>query len=191
MTTTHLRLGRAADGPALARIYTPYVLDTTVSLEVMPPPAEVMAERVAATLPRWPWLVVEDTNGVLGYAYGGAHRTRDGYRWTAEVSAYLDAAAHRQGLGRRLYGALLGLLEAQGHRQAIAGVGLPNDASVAFHEAMGFRHTGRSVAVGRKFSAWQDVGWWQRPLGAGNGSDPEEPVSLDRLDPALVARLLD
>lgn len=189
MTTT-LRLARPDDGPAIARIYAPYVLDTTVSLEVVPPAAEVMAERVATTLPRWPWLVVEDASDVLGYAYAGSHRTRDGYRWTVEVSAYLDVTAHRRGLGRGLYGSLLGLLTAQGHRQAMAGVGLPNAASVAFHEALGFRPAGRSTAVGRKFQAWQDVGWWQRPLGAGDTSDPREPRPLDRLDPAVVARLL-
>lgn len=190
MTTTRLRLARTDDAPAMARIYTPYVLDTTVSLEVVPPTAPEMAARVASTMPRWPWLVVTAGTDVLGYAYGGSYRTRGGYRWTVEVSAYLDADAHRRGLGRRLYTGLLGLLEAQGHRQAVAGIGLPNDASVAFHEALGFEHVGRSVAVGRKFSAWQDVGWWQRPLGPGDDTDPVEPRRLDRLDPEVVARLL-
>ncbi len=188
--TTSLRLARPADGPAIARIYAPYVVDTTVSLEVVPPTPEVMVARLAATLPRWPWLVVEDATAVLGYAYGGSYRSRDGYRWTVEVSAYLDAGAQRQGLGRWLYESLLALLDVQGHRQAIAGIGLPNDASVAFHEALGFRPAGRSTAVGRKFRAWQDVGWWQRPLGDGDATDPREPRPLDRLDPAEVARLL-
>lgn len=191
MTAPLLRLARPDDGPALARIYRPWVLESTVTLEVDPPSAATMAQRVGDTLPRWPWVVAVDaTEGVVGYAYGGPYRARSGYRWTVEVSAYLDGSWRRHGVGRQLYTGLLGLLSRQGHRQAIAGIGLPNESSVAFHEAQGFAHAGTTPAVGRKFSTWQDVGWWQRPLGPASSTDPSEPVPLDRLGADVVHGIL-
>lgn len=191
MSTFSLRVAEPADGPHLARIYAPYVLETTVSLEVMPPSTDEMRRRLDATLPRWPWLVATDPDdGVVAYAYGGAFRARVGYRWTVEVSAYVAAGAHRQGLGRRLMEALLALLAEQGYRQAMAGIGLPNAASTGLHEAMGFTHVGTSPAVGRKFNRWQDVGWWQLPLGSGRDIDPTEPRPLDHLDREVVMAIL-
>lgn len=186
-----LRLARVDDAPAVAAIYGPWVRDTRVSLEVAAPTDAEMAARIRDTHPRWPWLVAQDVGGeVVGYAYGGTHRSRPGYRWTVEVSAYVAASAHRRGVGRQLYTALLALLEAQGHRQAVAGIGLPNAVSVAFHESLGFRHVGTLAGIGRKFDDWQDVGWWQRGLGDGRTTDPAEPLGVDDLPTTLVADLL-
>lgn len=190
-----LRLVGVEDARAVAAIYAPWVRDTTVSLELVAPTAAEMAQRVAATMPRWPWLVAQVDDRVVGYAYGGSHRGRPGYRWTVEVSAYVAPAAHGHGVGRRLYTALLGLLADQGHHLALAGVGLPNPASVGFHEALGFHHVGTFREVGRKFGAWHDVGWWARalaaPSSAGPGqADAPEPRGLDELDRSVVeARL--
>ncbi len=183
-----LRLASPTDGRALASIYAPWVVDTTVSLEEVPPTADQMAERIADTLPRWPWLVAE-ADEVVGYAYAGPHRGRPGYRWSVEVSAYVDPATHRHGVGTALYTALFAVLERQGHHLALAGIGLPNTVSVGFHEALGFAHVGTLVDVGRKFGSWQDVGWWQRPLGP-DRDDVAEPRSLDDLGSEVVARLL-
>lgn len=185
-----VRQARPDDAADVAAIYAPWVEETRATLEVEAPSPSAVAERIVSTQPRWPWLVAVADGRVLGYAYGGAFRARPGYRWTVEVSAYVAAAAHGRGVGRRLYTALLGVLEAQGHRQAVAGIGLPNTASVAFHEAMGFRHVGTVHDVGRKFDDWQDVGWWQRSLGDGGTTDPREPTSVDQLPSDLLADLL-
>jgi phosphinothricin acetyltransferase len=139
-------------------------------------------------VPRYPWLVADET-GVLGYAYAHRFAERDAYDWSVETSIYLDGAARGRGVGSALYRALLELLSAQGYRQAFGGVTLPNPASVALHEAFGYRRVATYTQVGYKLGEWRDVGWWQRALDT-DGDGPRVPVAVDTLDPAVVARAL-
>ena len=184
-----LRLATPADAPGLLAVYAPVVRDGYASFEDVPPSAEEMAERVARTLERFPWLVCEDDGRVLGYAYAGPHRSRPGYRWSAEVSVYVAPEAHRRGIGRALYAALIALLRAQGVVNLYAGIALPNDASVALHEALGFRLTARYPAVGFKAGAWRDTGWWHlriNPL----VPEPAPPLPFPALDAEAVTAAL-
>ena len=169
-----IRLATPADAPAIAAIYGPIVAETVISFELVPPTAEEMAERIGKTIPAYPWLVFERNGQILGYAYAGAHRARPAYRWSVDVSAYVAEAGRRQGIGRTLYERLLLLLRRQGYHAAFAGIALPNPASVALHEAVGFVQLGVYRNVGFKLGAWHDVGWWQRTIGDGS-ADPVEP----------------
>ena len=149
------------DGAACAAIYAPYVEGSVVSFEEVAPDAQEMARRIDAA---HEWLVLERDGAVAGYAYGGVHRTRAAYRRTTEVALYVDAAHHRTGAGRALYLDLFDRLRERGFHLALAGVTLPNPASVALHEALGFRHVGTYHEIGFKAGAWHDVGWWELPL---------------------------
>jgi phosphinothricin acetyltransferase len=128
-----------------------------------------MAERIRSA---HEWLVAERDGAVVGYAYGGTHRSRAAYRWTVEVSAYIDRAAQRAGLGRLLYADLFERLRARGFRLLVAGITLPNEPSVGLHEAMGFELVGVYKNVGYKAGRWWDVGWWQLDLGAPTNLGP-------------------
>ena len=189
----HVRFATADDAGGIAAVYAPYVASTAISFEAAPPTADEMEQRLAQTMPRYPWLVAVDDDGspghVLGYAYGQRFAARDAYGWSVETSIYLDEAARGRGIGRTLYGALLGLLTAQGYRQAFGGIALPNDASVALHESTGFHHIGTYDDVGFKLGVWHDVGWWQRALDM-DGATPREPLTVDELDPAFVEQVL-
>jgi phosphinothricin acetyltransferase len=125
-----------------------------------------MAQRIRAA---HAWLVAERDGEVVGYAYAGQHRTRKAYDWTAEVSAYVDQSAHRRGVGRELYTALFARLKEDGFRLLVAGITLPNEASVAIHESLGFEPVGVYKNVGFKNGEWWDVGWWQLDLGEPDG----------------------
>jgi L-amino acid N-acyltransferase YncA len=131
-----------------------------------------MARRIRAA---HEWLVAERDDAVVGYAYGGFHRARKAYQWTAEVSAYVDRSAHRTGLGRLLYTELFDRLRRRGFRLLVAGITLPNEASVRMHEALGFEPVGVYKNIGWKAGQWWDVGWWQLDLGAPEGERPPEP----------------
>ena len=131
-----------------------------------------MAERIRAA---HEWLVAERDGNVVGYAYGGTHRTRTAYQWTVEVSAYVDRSAHRSGIGRELYRALFHRLKQRGFRLLVAGITLPNEASVGIHEALGFEPVGVYSNIGYKAGQWWDVGWWQLDLGAPDG-EPQPPA---------------
>lgn len=154
----------ARDAVACAEIYAPFVTGSAVSFEESAPSAAELGERIASYTERYPWVVAEDGGAVAGFAYAGAHRARAAYRWAVEVSVYVGAGHRRRGVGRRLYDTLLPLLERQGLTLAIAGITLPNEPSVALHEAVGFEPVGVYRRVGFKAGDWRDVGWWQRRL---------------------------
>jgi phosphinothricin acetyltransferase len=168
-----IRNATLADAPACAAIYAPYVTDTAISFETEPPGAEEMAERIAAAQRTHAWLVLEDAGRVMGYAYGGPFRSRAAYQWAAEVSVYLELGRRRTGAGGALYSDLFARLAERGFRTAVAGMTLPNDASVGFHRAMGFEPVGTYRGVGWKHDAWHDVAWVQRPITAASGPPSE------------------
>ena len=160
-----IRPATDADAAAILAIYAPIVRETAISFELEPPSVEEMATRIRTTLTAHPWLVDERDGRLRGYAYAARFKARPAYDRTCEVSVYVAPEAQGRGIGRALYTALFEELARRGVRQAIATITLPNEASVAMHERMGFRHVGRLRAVGFKFGAWQDVGLWQRPVG--------------------------
>jgi L-amino acid N-acyltransferase YncA len=154
----------ATDGAACAAVYAPFVADSVISFEYEAPSEEELSRRIARLSETHAFLVAEDDGSVVGFAYGSAHRERAAYRWATEVSVYVAASHHRRGLGRALYRALFERLAARGFRIALAGIALPNEASVALHEALGFELLGVYRGIGWKFDAWWDVGWWQLQL---------------------------
>ena len=170
------------DAEACAEIYAPFVRETPVSFEERPPDAAELARRITELSASYPWLVAEEDGRVIGYAYASQYRARAAYRWAADVAVYVAAEHRRRGSGRALYEALLGLLARQGIRTACAGITLPNPASVALHEALGFEPVGVYRRIGWKAGAWHDVGWWQKellPPGAGAPPEPGPPARLE------------
>lgn len=159
-----IRAADVDDANAIQSIYAPYVAETTISFEEIPPDAEEIARRIETISSQYPFLVAEENQRVIGYAYATQHRTRPAYRSSVDVAVYLGAAHHRRGIGRALYSELLPIAAALGYHAAFAGIALPNEGSVGLHESMGFEPVGVYREVGRKFGAWHDVGWWQRLL---------------------------
>jgi L-amino acid N-acyltransferase YncA len=164
------------DAAACATLYAPYVRDTAVSFELVPPTAGEMATRIEAALARHAWVVLEDGGRAVGYAYGTTFNPRAAYDWSTSVSVYTETGRRRTGAGRTLYSALLDRLADRGHLTALAGVALPNDASVGLHTAMGFEPVGTYRRVGWKLGRWHDVTWFQRPLGGGPVDDGAPPA---------------
>jgi phosphinothricin acetyltransferase len=119
------------------------------------------------------WLVSERDGVVVGYAYGGVHRTRAAYNRTVEVSAYVDRSAQRSGVGRELYEELFRRLKERGFRLLVAGVTMPNAASIGLHESLGFERVGVFHDIGFKSGRWWDVGWWELDLGQPGSKPPE------------------
>jgi len=160
-----IRPATSADAAAIQAIYAPFVTDTAISFEEVPPTVDAMAQRITnAQAGGHAFLAAADGDAILGYAYAGAHRARPAYRASVDVSAYVAPGGHRRGIGRRLYEHLLQDLAAKNFHAAFAGITQPNAASVGLHEALGFTHVGTYHEVGFKLGAWHDVGWWQRLL---------------------------
>lgn len=162
--TPHLRPATEADAPALLAIYRPYVETTAASFEMEPPTVEAFAARIARSLAGWAWLVAEVDGAPAGYAYGTMHRERAAYARTVETAIYLDASQQGRGTGRALYAELLRVLTEKGFHLAVAGITLPNPASVALHEGLGFEKVGRYTEIGFKMGRWWDTEWYQKIL---------------------------
>jgi phosphinothricin acetyltransferase len=172
-----LRIAEPSDGEAIASIYRPYVETTATTFEETPPAPEAVASDIRTRLETHPWFVAEHDDDVLGYAYAAPLRKRDAYRWTVELSIYLDRERRGRGFGSALYAALLETLDRQGFESAYGVVTLPNPESVGFHESFGFERVGVLPEAGYKLGAWHDVAWYERSIGARSAS-PSEPISF-------------
>ena len=123
---------------AVSTVYAPFANATAVSFEHEAPSVDEYAQRIARVSRTHAFLVAELETSIAGFAYAGVHRERMSYRWTCEVSVYLGAEHRGRGLGRALYETLFALLEEQGYRMLLAGITMPNPASVRLHTSLGF-----------------------------------------------------
>ena len=156
-----IRVCRAGDATAIAEIYNHYVRETVVTFEEAPVSAAEMAQRIADVSARYPWLVWDDGGAVVGWACATPWKTRSAYRFSVETTVYLAASHRGRGIGGALYRALIDDLRARDVHSAVGGIALPNPASVALHEKLGFRKVAHFAEVGRKFDRWVDVAYWQ------------------------------
>lgn len=171
-----IRLAQNADIPSMLEIYSPYVLNTAISFETTPPSFLEFQKRVLEILEQYPWIVCEDNKQLVGYAYAGPYKSRCAYGWSVESTVYVHQGFHNKGIGKALYLQLLDLLKSQGAVNVIAGIALPNLASVGLHEALGFEKVAHFRDIGFKLGQWWDVGYWQMQL-----QKPIEPKSLKPL----------
>ena len=160
-----IRTAAPADIPGLRAIHDPHSLGTHTTFHTEPVPPEVWRGRLASPHPGDHVVVAVEDDLVLGSAWSTEYRSKRGYDATRETSVYLADGASGRGLGRALYGELLGRLTAAGMHTAVAGVALPNDASIALHTACGYEVIGNFREVGQKFGRWIDVLWFQKMLG--------------------------
>ena len=193
-----IRPATPADATACAAIYAPYVTGSIISFEETPPTPSQIRRRIDAA---HMWLVTEEEGEVRGYAYGSADRDRDAYRWAADVAIYLAAEHRGRGLGRALYSQLFNGLRERGLCVLCAGVALPNAASEALHQGMGFTEVGTYRRIAFKCDRWIDTRWYQldlRPaqalapaLAATRNRPSDLQAELDHIlahsDPAMAA----
>jgi len=167
-----IRRATEEDAAEICEIYNHYVLETAVTFEEEPVGAAEMSQRIRETLPSLPWLVWKEDERVLGYCYASRWKGRSAYRYAVESTVYLRPDAVGRGLGTKLYRSLLAELRDRELHVAIGGIALPNAASVALHEKLGFEKVAHFRQVGMKFNRWVDVGYWQLILG-----DTEEQLT--------------
>jgi phosphinothricin acetyltransferase len=162
---TQIRPATPADAESLARIYNFYVRETFVTFEEQVVSAGGMTARLQAVQgASLPWLVAAQNGEVVGYAYAAKWNGRSAYRFSTEVTVYLDQARAGQGIGSSLYRHLLATLQSRGIHAAIGGIAMPNEASVALHQKFGFKKVAEFREVGFKFDRWIDVSYWQKIL---------------------------
>ena len=164
-----IRMAELADAERLREIYAWYVENTAITFEYEVPSQEEFRGRIAKTLKDYPYLVLEEDGLVWGYAYAGPFVGRAAYRFSCEVSIYLDHKARGRGYGRRLYEALEEELSKRGIRNLYACIGDPiiedetlTRQSEEFHGHMGYVKVGEFHRCGYKFRRWYNMIWMEK-----------------------------
>lgn len=183
--TVKLRLARPEDAPELLKIYAPYVLNTTVTFEYEVPTVEEFAGRIRRTLERYPYLVAELGDRIVGYAYAGAFRSRRAYIWSAEASVYVRDGCHRLGIGKALYTELERILRRQNVASMAACISHPNRESIKFHSSLDFERVARFTKCAWKLGRWVDVVWMQKVLHESD-TKPEDFIPFPELDSEML-----
>ena len=182
-----VRPARVEDAPAIAAIYSHYALNTVITFATRAPTPEHYARQIAAGA--YPFLVLEEAGQVVGFAYAGAFRPHDAYRWDVELTIYLRPGQEGRHAGRALMAPLLALLRRQGFLLAYSCVTLPNPRSIGLHRHFGFGELGVFPRTGYKLDAWRDVIWLQLALGSHDAA-PAEPTPFSALPREEVDRIL-
>ncbi len=178
-----VRLATEDDLPAILQISNWAAENTAANFAVAPETLESWRGDWGETHEMFPWFVATDGDGrVIGFAKAAPWKGRCAYLWTAETTVYVNPDCHGLGVGKTLYERLLVTLKAQGYRTLLGGITVPNPASVALHESMGFRRVAMLEGVGWKFDRWHDVGYWQLCL----DEDTKPPDRLKTVQQALA-----
>lgn len=157
-----IRMATKDDIPAILEIYTPYILNTAYTFEYTVPTLAAFTARFEAITAQFPWLVWEENGKVLGYAYGSAPFERAAYQWCGEVSIYLAPEIQGRGIGRKLYTVLEEIMWQQGYRVIFSLITSENEASIRFHERMGYTFSFECKNCGLKFGRWLGVIWMEK-----------------------------
>lgn len=165
-----IRTARIEDAKDLLDIYGYYVKNTAVTFEYEVPSEEEFQSRISRTLEKYPYLVAESKEGIVGYAYAGRYHKRAAFAWSAEMAIYLKKDIRQSGIGRALYTKLEDILKEQGVVKTIAHITMPVDEysdfnSRQFHEKMGYKLTGKFENIGYKFGRWYSTIWMDKIIG--------------------------
>ncbi|PHQ57526.1 MAG: phosphinothricin acetyltransferase [Lutibacter sp.] len=156
-----IRSVKLEDAFKICEIYNHYVLNSVVTFEETPVEEGEMRKKIKALSSKLPWIVYEDGDQILGFAYASEWKSRSAYKHTTESTVYLKQGQSNKGLGSILYTALINQLIQHDFHAIIGGISLPNDASIALHEKFGFEKVAQFKDVGFKFGNWVDVGYWE------------------------------
>ena len=158
----NVRTAEIEDAAAIAEIYNFYVAESHSTFETEAVSESEMRRRVVEIIEKYPFLVSEENDEIVGYCYAARYKQREGYKHSVEVSVYVRDGASGKGIGAALYEQLFVALKSLDVHAVIAGIALPNEASIKLHEKFGFEKVAHFRAVGFKFGRWIDVGYWQR-----------------------------
>jgi phosphinothricin acetyltransferase len=157
----NIRSVKLEDAAQIAEIYNYYIQSTHHTFETEPLSVDEMRRRISEIIEEYPYLVAEEDGEIFGYAYCDRFRLRQAYEFSVEVSIYVKNSAKQKGIGTLLYETLFDELAETNVHIIVAGISLPNDNSVRFHEKLGFKKVAHFREIGYKLGRWIDVGYWQ------------------------------
>lgn len=159
-----IRNVESKDYEALLNMYNYYIKNTLYTLEITPHTIETISERFNRIVSKFPFIVYEEDGKILGYAYLDYLNTREGYRYTCDLSIYVDKDSFGKGIGKALYLNIEKRARDLGYRNIISIVTDENKNSIGFHEHLGFVNVGHLKNVANKFGANLGTMYFQKTL---------------------------
>lgn len=183
-----IRTATLADTERLLKIYAYYVENTAITFEYDVPGVTEFQNRIEKTLKKYPYIVAQQNNKIIGYAYAGSFVGRKAYDWSAELTIYIDKDYHKCGIGKKLYTVLEDILKKMKITNLYACIGI-SDAddeyltsnSIDFHEHLGFKKIGEFHKCGYKFNRWYNMAWVEKIIGE-HCNNKDEIIYFNKLD---------
>ena len=176
----HIRVANLEDAAALLSIYAPYVEETAITFDYDVPSIAEFAEKIERILKKYPVLIAETAEGIVGYAYADTFKNKQAYDWAVETTIYVEKHCKKMGIGRLLYGELERILKCQNIVNLNACIAYPVEEdehltkdSVHFHEKLGYRMVGEFRQCGYKFHRWYNMVWMEKHIGEHTKEQPE------------------
>lgn len=189
MENYKIRIATREDAEELLAIYAPYVKKTAITFEYDVPSVEEFAGRIDHILSKYPYLVAEKDEKIVGYAYAGTFYNRAAYDWAVETTVYVCEEQKKMGIGKCLYEALEEILAKQNILNLYACIAYPETEdeyltknSVKFHEHMGYRLVGEFCKCGYKFGRWYNMVWMEKYI----GEHVERPLKVKRVQEVSI-----
>ena len=165
-TGVTVRYAEERDLARITAIYNHYIIETPVTFDLEPVTLANRREWLGqfSTTGSHRLFVAEENGIVAGYAGSHQFRPRKAYDTTIEATVYCAPEATGRGIGTLLYTAVFDAVRGEDLHLAVAGITVPNEASIALHERFGFTLAGLMHQIGRKFGRYWDVAWYEKPL---------------------------
>ena len=163
----NVRAATESDLPSILAIYNEVIATSTAVYALEPAKLdERQAWFTSRSASGFPILVAADPAGsILGFAsFADWRGAWPGYRYTVEHSVHVRSDVRGRGIGRALVEALFLLALGLRKHVMIGGIDAANDASIRFHERLGFEPVAHFREVGHKFGRWLDLVFMQRFL---------------------------
>ena len=175
-----IREAKVNDAEVLSEIYKYYVDNFPYSFEHVAPSAEEFANRISDISEKFPFIVCEENDKIIAFAYAHQFKERKAYQWVCEISIYVKKDCTQKGVGRLLYEKLLPLLKKQGFVKVLAVLGCPNEGSELFHQNMGFSLVSTLPDIGYKHGSWHDIKYYVFELNPYR-KDMPEPLTYNQI----------
>lgn len=177
----NIRIATSDDAKELLNIYKYYVENTAITFEYDVPSIEEFSERIKNTLKKYPYLIAENEDGIYGYAYASAFKSRQAYDWAVETSIYVKNGDSRHGVGTLLYNELEKYLKMQNIINVNACIAYPNEKSEEFHKKFGYKTIAHFTKCGYKFGKWHDMIWMEKFIGE-HTDNPKDVIPFSELN---------
>lgn len=156
-----IREAKISDAQFITAIYNYYIKNSIATFEEKEIDETEIENRIKKIKGNYTWIVYEDANSIRGYAYTSNWKERNAYRFTAELTVYVENGHYGKGIGSELMDSLIEESRKKNLHKLMGGIALPNEFSIRLHEKFGFQKCAHFRESGFKFGKWIDVGYWE------------------------------